>query len=131
MKYSVWLLTRPIKVVSHLNFTPLADFSVGKEYLHHWGILVSEMNILDAQAILLRKVEYGGNDATELRTLYELTRSQDSRNTVKTTRPFRTEAIRTLRREWGFVDFQFVGETEYTHESILLEGNLSGSKRFF
>jgi hypothetical protein len=78
------------------------------------------MTMVDARAILFRKTEYGGNDRTELGTMYELFRDEDDRNNVKITRPFEMATIRT---EWAMVDFQLVAETAMTHEQIKVEGN--------
>jgi hypothetical protein len=93
--------------------------SNGKPHLRHWGVLVSDMTMVDARAILFRKTEYGANDETELGTMYELFRDEDYNN-VKITRPFE---MATIREEWSMVDFQLVGETQLTHELIKQEGN--------
>lgn len=117
MKSSVWIFTRPL---SYATFTPLAMISNGKDHLRHWGVLISDMTLLDARAILLRNREFGGKDRTELGIMYELSRDENYHNDLKITRPFE---IATIRKEWGMVDFQYVGETEMLHEVIKYKGN--------
>src|SRR5947207_10948821 len=112
MKSSVWIFTRPL---SYTTFTPLAMISNGKDHFRHWGVLISDMTLLDARAILLRNGEFGGKDRTELGILYELSRDENYHNDLKITQPFE---IATIRKEWWMVDFQYVGETEMLHEVI-------------
>src|ERR1700728_3138042 len=98
-KYSVWIFTRPLSYATH--FTPFALTSDGRDYLRHWGVLISEMTLLDAQVILFRKTEYRGNGGTELGTMYELLRDENNHNNVKITRPFE---LATIEKEWAMVD---------------------------
>jgi hypothetical protein len=51
--------------------------------------------------------------------MYELFRDEDHHNNVKITQPFE---VATIEKEWWMVDFQYVGETEMTHDSIKCEG---------
>lgn len=113
MKYTVWLFTRPLSYAT--LFPPLAVISNGKEHFCHWGVLVSDMTLLDGQAILLRKIEYGGNDKTDLGTMYDLFREKDGHINVNINRPF-TMAI--IKREWRWLSVQYVGETHMTYEMI-------------
>jgi hypothetical protein len=123
-KYSVWIFTRPLSYATH--FTPLAITSDGRDYLRHWGVLISAMTPIDAKVILFRDTEYGGNDRTELGTMYELFRDKDDKNNVKVTRPF---GMAIIEKEWWMVDFQYVGETEMTHALITSEGILTSLSR--
>ena len=123
MRYSVWLFTRPIKIATSLSIIPLASISDGKDHFRHWGILVSDRTRLDVQSLLLRQRGDGGNDSTDLGITYELCRDEDNRNNVRVTRPFGTETLRKVRQDWHIVDFQFVGETSMTHESITIQGS--------
>lgn len=131
MKHTVWLFTRPIKIATGLGVIPLASISDGKDHFRHWGILVSDRTRLDIQAVLLRQRQDGGNDSSDLGTIYELYRDEDNRNNVKVTRPFGTETLRKLRQDWHIVDFQFVGETSMTHETIILEGSPQRVSKMF
>jgi hypothetical protein len=117
MKYSVWLFTRPLSYSA--IFPPLAKTSDGKEYFRHWAILVSEMTLIDAQVILERTTQYGGDEDTNIGTMYELFRDERDRNNVNVTRPFKTS---TLRRRWQTFSVQYVGETEMNHKMIEREG---------
>ena len=118
MTYTVWLFTRPL--VYATAFPVLRLFSDRRE-LRHWGVLVSDMTLLDAKAIMLRSREYDGDANTPLGTMYELCRQED-RNTVNVIRPF---GMYTIRKEWQAFSAQFVGVTELTHDMIIREGNSS------
>jgi hypothetical protein len=120
MIYTVWLLTRPLSYA--ISIRPLATLSFGKHHLCHWGLLVSEMTILDAKVIFLRTLEYGANDDTELGTMYDLCRDEKSRNMVNVKRPFRVSHLRT---EWNTFTAQYVGETKMKYGDISIEGDLS------
>lgn len=117
MRYSVWLFTRPLS--GALGFSSFADTSEGKEYLRHWGVLVSEMTIVDAKAILARSPRYSLSDNMELGTMYELFREKKNLNNVRIHRPFNFPII---REQWRRFATEYVGETEKTHETIELEG---------
>ena len=117
MNSTVWLLTRPLTYTS--LFPPLANSSAGKDHLRHWGILISEMTIVDAQAIMLRTRGYGGNDDLELGTLYELFRNENDYNNVNIICPF---GMRTIKENWHGFSIQYVGETQMTHDMIEQEG---------
>ena len=92
MKYSVWLLTRPLNCAT--LFPPLAATSAGKDYLQHWGILVNEMTQLGAHTILSRSEE---NDNVDLGTIYELFQGENNASTVHITESFR---LNKMREEW-------------------------------
>jgi hypothetical protein len=115
--YSVWLFTRPLSWA--VTFPPLASTSDGKDHLRHWGVLVNEMSLIDAQAILLRTKEYGANDNTELGTMYKLFRDEGDRNNVNITQQF---GMATIRKEWQMFSVQYVGGTAMTHAMIKQEG---------
>jgi hypothetical protein len=117
MKYSVWLFTRPLSYASF--FPPLAQTSSGKDHLRHWGVLVSEMTLIDAQVFLQRTTAYGGNDTTDLGVMYELFRDGNNKNNVNITRPFRMASI---RKDWGTFSCEYIGQTSMTHIQIKREG---------
>jgi hypothetical protein len=117
MEYSVWLFTRPLSYATIIPF--LASASDGKQHFRHWAVLVSEMSLLDAQAIMLRRIEYCGNDRTDWGTMYELFRDHGNINNVNISRRFGME---TMRKEWPMVDIQYVGQTEMIPENIEIEG---------
>ena len=117
MLYSVWLITRPISMESRLS--ALGISSDGKAHLRHWGVLVSELTLLDIQ-VILQWTRYSGNDDTPLGTMYELCREEGRYTNVNIVRPFGMEII---RREWGSFSADFVGTTEMAYEDIKREGN--------
>jgi hypothetical protein len=120
MKYSVWLFTRPLSYARF--FPPLAQTSAGKDHLRHWGILVSDMTLLDAQVLLARATPYGGNDSTDLGVMYELFRDINNKNNVNITSPFR---VLSIRKDWGMFSCQYIGQTDMTHARIKREGKIS------
>jgi hypothetical protein len=117
MKYSVWLFTRPLPIATF--FPPLAQTSAGKDHLRHWGILISEMTLMDAQVYFQRTTDYGGNDNTDLGVMYELFRDTNNKNNVNITRPFR---IMTIRKDWRMFSCEYIGQTNMTHAKIKKEG---------
>ena len=82
-------------------------------------MLVSEMSLLDAKAILSRTREYGAIDNTELGTMYDLFRDDDDRNNVHICREF---SVANLRQEWKWFSAQYVGRTDMTADAIKTEG---------
>jgi hypothetical protein len=115
--YSVWLFTRPLSYGT--TFLSLMSASDGKQRLRHWAVLVSEMTLLDAQATMLRRIEYCGNDRTDWGTMYELFRDDGNINNVNISRQFGMEM---MKKEWPMVDIQYVGQTEMTPGKIETEG---------
>jgi hypothetical protein len=117
MGYSVWIFTRPL---SHARtFPSLIKTSNERHYLCHWGMLVSEMSLLDAKAILTRTREYCAIDNTELGTMYDLFRDDDDRNNVHICREF---SVVNLRQEWKWFSAQYVGHTDMTADELKNEG---------
>jgi len=84
-------------------------------------MLVSEMSLLDAKAILSRTREYGAIDNTELGTMYDLFRDDDDRNNVHICREF---SVANLRQEWKWFSAQYVGHTDMTADEIKNEGRV-------
>src|SRR5947207_3388981 len=113
MRYSIWLFTRPLS--GALAFSSFTDTSEAKDYLRHWGVLVTEMSIVDTKAILQRSPRYGLSDNMELGTMYELFRERKKLNNVRIHRPFNFPII---REQWRWFSAEYVGQTEKTHEAI-------------
>lgn len=121
MGYTVWLFTRPL---SYASLFPAFEFtSQGRDQFRHWGVLVSELTLLDAQIILLRNPQHWDTEYdSPLGTMYDLFRDEDSQNNVHITRPFE---VATIQRDWRAVSVQYVGETNMTFEMIDKEGTAS------
>ena len=118
MKYTVWLLARPLSVEAFL--APLSGSSDGRDHFRHWGVLVSEMTLVDAQAIFTRTRGFWDNNDIELGTLYEtFPDDQGFQNVWSRHGPLQ---MATIRNEWRALSFQLVGETDMTHEMIQQEG---------
>lgn len=118
MAYSVWLVTRPL---SYATLFPLSETtSDGKRYLRHWGVIVTELGLVDAKAIMLRTRAHGNENDMDLGVLYELFQDGDSRNNVNIVRPLR---MATIREHWRMFSADYIGQTEMTHEMIEREGN--------
>jgi hypothetical protein len=90
----------------------------GKPHLNHWGVLVSDLSVVDAQAIMLR-TRASSEAIIELGTMYELFREEDGRNNVSITRPVTVEKI---HEEWPAFSANYIGETEIPYETITSEG---------
>jgi hypothetical protein len=110
MVYTVWLFTRPLSF-----FSPFGIASDGKPALRHWGVLVSELTLLDVQVIMQRT---RADAETSLGTMYELFR-EEGYNNVNIIRPF---GIATIRREWRAFSAEYIDTTEMTFETIDVEG---------
>lgn len=119
MHYLVSLFTRP---TSYANFFPsVASFSDGKDYIRHWGILVSQMTMTDLEVIFSRTREFGTNDNTLLGIMYELNRQENNKNTVSINTKF---GMNSLRENWPMFSMEYVGKTEMTHEEIKQKGTI-------
>jgi hypothetical protein len=117
MTYTVWLLTRPLSYAS--SFSPLALVSDGKDHFQHWGVLVSEMSLINAQEIMSHVHEYVVSSDIHLGTLYVSFRGPNDYNNVNIIRGF---GLATIAQEWPSLTAQFVGDTEMTQEMIDDEG---------
>lgn len=117
MHYLVSLFTRPTSYA--MLFPSAATSSDGKEYLRHWGVLISEMNLIDLQVIFSRTREFGAKDNTMLGSMYELHRQENNKNTVNINTKF---GLNTLRDNWPMFSMAYVGQTEMTHEQIEQKG---------
>lgn len=115
-QYSVFLFTKPLRLAMLLR--PLSKSS-GSDCFRHWGILVTEMSLVDAQAILSRARGYCSGDYTELGTMYELFQDEQGQNNVNIQCDF---GMATIRKEWHMLSTQYVGQTEMSHEMIKYEG---------
>ena len=111
---SVWLFTRPAGtgripiVVSALD---------GKHHLCHWGILITELSVVDAKAIIFRTRPQ--SEDIELGTMFELSRDFQDLNTVSVTAPF---TIAMAREKWRPFSAMIIGETAMTDAEIESEG---------
>jgi hypothetical protein len=119
----VWLLARPLSGGSIFPGYSMAWTSDGTLHLCHWGVLVTELNLVDAKALMHRNTPGGSTkDDPELGALWELNRTPENRNTVNVSRPFKLSA---LKKQWTAVTGQHLGSTRFTHEEIQIEGKSS------
>src|SRR5271170_7491026 len=114
MVYTVWLFTRPLSL-----FSPFGIASDGKPALRHWGVLVSELTLLDVQ-VIMQRTRGIFEDSTPLGTMYELFREEGYGN-VNIIRPF---GIAIIRKDWHAFSAQYIGVTEMTLQMIDKEGNI-------
>ena len=115
--YSIWLITRSLYYAK--DFPPLEFTSNGRDHLRHWGVIVSELSIIDIQVIMQRSRGNWGTELTSLGTLYELFRDGSQQNTVNVIRPFHMGMI---REDWRGFSSQYIGLSDMTHEMIEQEG---------
>jgi hypothetical protein len=116
MEYLVSLLTRPLSYAT--LFQPIASLSDGKSHLRHWGILVSDMSLLDLEVLLSRTRRSGTNDRTVLGTMYELYRIAD-KNSVKIDAEFEMDSLKT---DWPMFVVTYVGKTTMSYKEIKGKG---------
>ena len=70
MPRNVWLFTRPLAYpIPWMDVT-----SDGRPYLCHWGVLVSDLTIIDTKVIL--QTANKGNRTVHLGTMYELMQTE-------------------------------------------------------
>jgi hypothetical protein len=120
-QYPVFVLTKPLNIAMLLS--PLGKASA-TDCLRHWGVLVTEMSLIDAQAILARNRSYCGGDYTELGTMYELFQDEEGHNNVNIRCDF---GLATIRKEWRGLTIHYIGQTEMSFEMIKQEGCISPS----
>ena len=99
-------------------FPSAAASSQGKDYLRHWGVLISDMSLIDLQVILSRTRDFGANDNTMWGTMLELFRDEDKKNNVN----IKDFGMKTLREEWPMFSMAYVGKTSMTYEQIKHQG---------
>jgi ankyrin repeat protein len=113
----VWLCTRPLAY----GFLPAVDLTSDptRLYLRHWGVLVSELAIVDVQVLIQsigcpnvhRRNEIIG-------TMYQLMQ-HDNRPDLFVDSKTTLEVIKT---GWKSIYLQYVGETSFTHGMIIQQG---------
>jgi hypothetical protein len=109
----VWLCTRPLAYeIPGLDVTS----DPARLYLRHWGVLVSELAVVDVQ-VLIQSIGCHANREV-LGTIYQLMQHNnqpeifvDSETTVE-----------MIKIEWNSIYLQYVEETFLTHDMIMQEG---------
>jgi len=115
-QHSVWLFTRPLTLTR--VFPPMAKSS-DPAHLRHWGILVAELSLADANAALSAVSPDDMTDKTLLGKMYELFREKNDLNNVK----INTLTRKSLREEWPMFSSQHLGRSEKTHSEIKAESD--------
>ena len=114
--YSVWLFSRPL---TYAMFSPpIAASSEGIYHLSHWGVLVSEMSMIDLTVILSRTMRNNGNENTEFGIMYELHQGENHVNNIS----IHNFGMKSIRNEWRMFSMQYVDNTTMTHDAIKQEG---------
>ena len=100
----------------------MTSTSHGKFPLCHWGVLVTELSIVDMKVLILCNGQrWSGLEDTELGVMWELNRTVENLNTVHVYRPFKKS---TIRECWNTFSARYMGATEMANERIQLEGIL-------
>ena len=81
--------------------------SEGRPYLRHWGVLITDLTVIDTK-VLIQTPRSPAPNRTVLGTMYELQRGDDDRNDVFVHNEF---SVETIRSSWGSFDAQYVGTT--------------------
>jgi hypothetical protein len=114
---NVWIFARPLSGTRWFPVT--AKSSTGKFHLCHWGILVSEVTVMDVRAISLGRMQnWTSTENVVLGTMYELERLGD-KNTVHISRSFGTLK---MNEEWRTVSAEYVGDTAMSDVEISTHG---------
>jgi hypothetical protein len=117
---SVWIFARPLSGASIFPGPATATSSQGKFHLCHWGILVTDLSIVDVKALTLRSKQGSGTtDNTPLGTLWELIRTLENQSTVNMSQPFR---VSMLKEQWITFSAKHIGSTKLTDEQVQNEG---------
>lgn len=101
-------------------FPPLAVTSQDKHHLCHWGVLVTEISLVDAHALMQRTIPTRGMDNIVLGKMYELWRDEYNKNNVHA----HGFDLKKLREQWSMFSTQYIGETNLDHQGIKKEGNI-------
>jgi hypothetical protein len=113
---TVSLLTRPL---SYATFLPsIASSSDGKDHLRHWGVLVSDMTLLDLK-VFFSRTRAPDNNHMVFGRMYELYRLPDDKNTVNIDTNF---GLDSLRKDWPMFAMAYAGKTTLSHTQIKAEG---------
>jgi hypothetical protein len=111
MPRHVWLCTRPLAYA----IPGIELSSDGRPYLRHWGVLVTEMTILDAKEHF--QTTSNATAGLRLGTMYQLLQLDNESNVFDS-----DFSVEKLKNEWRSIDAQYVGETVFTHEMISKKG---------
>jgi hypothetical protein len=116
--YSVWLFIRPLSWST--IFPPLAVTSQDKHHLCHWGVLVTELSLVDAQALIQRNTTIRGTENIALGKMYELMRDEYNRNNAHA----HGFDLMKLKDQWSTFSAQYIGLTDLNHQRIKNEGKI-------
>jgi len=116
---TVWILGRPL---SHaLTVSTLAESSVGKYHVNHWGVLITDRVESEVQKILSQKQTGRCSQTTDsiLGHVVELSRDYEGNNTVNITTPFMVKHLVA----WPMVSASVVGQTTKSNHEIEMTGS--------
>ena len=109
---AVWLFARPLRS-SFFDWLTRGDF-----VLNHWGLLVSNLSLVDMEVTLQRSLKTGlknkGAWEVNLGTMYDLYRTSEGRSAVQ-----RKDQFRPPKSSFAF---QFVATTNLGDEEIFKIG---------
>jgi hypothetical protein len=105
--YDAWLFARIIE----LPF--VGRLSKGSYPLCHWGVLVTCLPVAEFVAHLENNAR--SNQAVELGTMYQLSRTTENQNIVRISCPF---LLSELREEWSQPSWTRIGRTEMLQPQI-------------
>ena len=113
MPRHVWLCTRPLGYgLPAMEVT--SDPS--RLYLRHWGVLVSELSVVDIQVIVHSISSI--NSGEVIGTVYHLMQYANQPEVFVDNQT----TVEMLRTDWKLIHLEYVGETLLTHEMIMQEG---------
>lgn len=117
---SVWIFARPLSGASIFPTPTTATSSHGKFHLCHWGILVTDLSIVDVKALTLRSKQGPSmTDDTPLGTMWELIRTLTNESTVNMSQPFE---VSMLKEQWVTFSAKHIGSTRLTDDQVQNSG---------
>jgi hypothetical protein len=90
-------------------------------YLRHWGVLVSELSVVDIQVILHSMNSI--NSGEVIGTVYQLMQYANQPEVFVD----HETTVEMLKTEWKLIHLEYVGTTLFTHEMIMQEGTYAAS----
>lgn len=117
---SVWIFARPLSGSGVFPASSMVAASHGHFPLCHWGVLVTELSIVDVKALISRDGGSSVTDDLKLGVMWELLRRPDNKTTVNKSNPFK---VATIKQLWSTLSAQYIGRTLMIDEEVQSEGN--------
>ena len=115
---SVYILGRPYSFFPPLGLAAHAHF-----YLCHWGVLVTELTVIDIESVVFQTKSLTPLENPEIGSMFELNRTAENRIMLECIRRF---TLSILNKHWRNLAIHYVGMTDMPDERIQAEGRSQG-----